>query len=312
MNFHQRLASINPDRGTVLTIGVFDGVHQGHCHLLQRLVQLAGSTYLPTVLTFANHPVTVLRPGTQVGFITPQDERVRLLKRQGVELVICLDFTQELSQVSASDFTDTLVKSLGMEGLVIGPDSALGRDRQGDVSFLRQKGSELGFWVDVVDPLIVDGDPVQSRRIRAGLSRGDVSACARLLGRKFSLQGQVVRGDQRGKELGFPTANLEVAPQMVLPGDGIYATWAVIDGVRHPSATSIGVRPTFQPSERIVEVYVIDFNADLYGKNVSVEFVSKLRDQEAFTSVEALIDQIDRDVANSREVLARDKGEAVA
>ena len=312
MNFHQRLATVAPDRETVLTIGVFDGVHQGHCHLLRRLVELAGSNYLPTVLTFVNHPITVLRPETEVRYITPPDERVRLLKEQGIELVVCLDFSRELSQVSAGDFTSMLVEMIRMKGLVVGPDSALGRDRQGDINFLRRRGSELGFWVEVVEPLMMDGDQVKSRRIRAGLQVGDVSACARLLGRKFSLDGIVVIGDQRGKTLGFPTANLELAPRMALPGDGIYATWTIIDGVRHPSATSIGVRPTFNLSERLVEVYVLDFDADLYGKRLNVEFVHKLRDQETFPSVEELIDQIDRDVADSRKVLDQDTAAGIA
>jgi riboflavin kinase/FMN adenylyltransferase len=312
MNFRQVLASVAPDRETVLTVGVFDGVHQGHCYLIRSLIQQAGSTYVSTVLTFANHPITVLRPGSHVGYITSPEDKLRLLKEQGVELAVCLDFTQELSQVSAHEFTTTLVESLHMKGLVVGPDFALGHDRQGDLNFLRQMGSEMGFWVETVDTLMMDGGLVKSRRIRAGLEQGNVAACARLLGRNFSLRGLVVKGDRRGQELGFPTANLEVAPQMALPGDGIYATWAIIDGVRHPSATSIGVRPTFALTKRLVEVYVIDFNADLYDRQMSIEFVRKLRDQEAFSSVEALVDQIGLDVANSREALAQDEGADVA
>jgi riboflavin kinase/FMN adenylyltransferase len=287
-------------------------VHQGHCHLLRRLVELAGSDYLPTVLTFVNHPITVLRPETQVRYITSHEDRVRLLKDQGIELVVCLDFTRELSQVSAADFTSALVEKLRMKGLVVGPDSALGRDRQGDIDYLRRRGTELGFWVEVVDPLMMDGDQVKSRRIRAGLEVGDVSGCARLLGRKFSLEGIVVKGDQRGKSLGFPTANLELAPRMALPGDGIYATWTIIEGVRHPSATSIGVRPTFNLSQRLVEVYVMDFDADLYGKRLNVEFVRKLRDQETFPSVEELVVQIDQDVADSRAALDQDRAANIA
>ena len=307
MNFHQQLASIAPDKETVLTVGVFDGVHQGHRHLLRRLVECAGSDYLPTVLTFTNHPITVLRPGVEVAYITSPGERVRLLKEQGIELVVPLDFTPELSRVSAGDFTATLVKTLRMKGLVAGPDSTLGRDREGDIDFLKQKGSELGFWVEVVDPLIIDGGMVKSRRIRSGLEEGDVATCARLLGRKYSLEGLVVKGDQRGAELGFPTANLEIDPRMALPGDGVYATWATIGGLRRPSATSIGIRPHFGLSERIVEVYVMDFNADLYGQRLNVEFVHKLRDQQSFSSVEELIGQIDQDVASARTALDQDR-----
>ena len=236
---------------------------------------------------------------------------MRLLREQGIELVVSLDFDHSLSQVSAEEFTNVLVESLRMKGLVIGPDSAVGRDRQGDVDFLRQKGHELGFWVETIDPWTVDGGAVKSRRIRTTLEEGDVTSCARLLGRKFSLGGEVVVGDKRGKALGFPTANLDVPAEMVVPGDGIYATWAIIDGQRYPSATSIGVRPTFKLTERLVEVYVIDMEADLYGKRVDVEFVSKLRDQEAFSGVEELVQQIGEDVANTRLELARDRNREV-
>ncbi|MCH7606138.1 MAG: hypothetical protein IH962_03185, partial [Chloroflexi bacterium] len=216
------------------------------------------------------------------------------------------------SQVSAGDFAAMLVDLLRMKGLVVGPDFALGKDRQGDVNFLREKGAELGFWVEAVEPLEMTGEMIKSRRIRASLESGDVSACAQMLGRKFSLQGVVVEGDHRGKELGFPTANLDVSSRMVLPGDGIYATWATTDGVRRPSATSIGVRPTFEPSERLVEVYVMDFNENLYGKTMTVEFVSKTRGQEAFPSIEALVDQIGQDVADCRVALAEDARAGVA
>ena len=195
-----------------------------------------------------------------------------------------------------------------MKGLLMGPDSAVGHNRQGDINFLRQLGPQLGFWVEEVQPFVLDGSPVQSRRIREEIGWGDVSAGTRLLGRNFSLTGKVVLGDRRGTDLGFPTANLEIASEVIIPGDGIYATWAIIDGVRHPSATSIGVRPTFGSGERLVEAYVMDFDADLYGKHMSVEFVRKLRDQENFSTVEALVEQIKRDVVDCRLALAAGGG----
>ena len=304
MSLRQRLASFAPDKETVLTIGVFDGVHLGHQHLLQQLTELARPDYLPAVFTFTNHPITVLRPGTQVRYITTPEQRTRLLKARGIELVVGLEFTLEDSRVTARDFAALLVETLGMKGLLMGPDSAVGHNRQGDINFLRQLSPDLGFWVEEVQPLVLDGSPVQSRRIREAIVLGDVAACTRLLGRNFSLTGKVVLGDRRGRDLGFPTANLEIAPEVIIPGDGIYATWAIIDGVRHPSATSIGVRPTFGPGERLVEAYVMDFDADLYGKQLCIEFVGKLRDQENFSNVEALVDQINRDVADCRLALA--------
>lgn len=312
MNLRQLLGSLAPDRDTVLTLGVFDGVHMGHRHLLRRLVQLSGPSLLPTVLTFSNHPATVLRPGTQVAYLTTLDQKVQLLRDQGVELVITLDFTPELAMMGARDFVATLVDSLRMRGLVLGPDTALGRNREGDYEFLRRQGEDLGFWMEPVEPFLAEGVPVKSRRIRDDIVRGDVETGAALLNRKYSVGGQVVVGDRRGNQLGFPTANLNIDDRLMLPGDGIYATWAVIDGVRYPSATSIGVRPTFGLAERLVEVYVIDFDQDLYGQWVSVEFVVKLRDQENFSSVEELVRQIEEDVTASRLALARDRGTHVA
>ena len=308
MSLRQRLVSFTPDKATVLTIGVFDGVHLGHQHLLQQLTRLAQPDYLPAVITFTNHPITVLRPGTQVRYITTPEQRTRLLKAQGIQLVVGLEFKLEDSRVSARDFAALLVETLGMKGLLMGPGSAVGHNRQGDINFLRQLSPQLGFWVEEVQPLVLDGSPVQSRRIREAIGWGDVAAGTRLLGRNFSLTGKVVLGDRRGTDLGFPTANLEIAPEAIIPGDGIYATWAIIDGVQHPSATSIGVRPTFGAGDRLVETYLMDFDADLYGKQMCVEFVRKLRDQENFSSVEALVNQISRDVADCRLALAAGGG----
>ncbi len=308
MNFRQLLAPMVPGGDTVVTVGVFDGVHLGHRHLLGRLIELASPSLIPAVLTFNNHPITVLRPGTQVGCLTSSGQKTRLIRNLGIDLVVGLDFTWELSQVSAQEFAAALCDCLSMKGLVLGPDTALGRNRQGDPAFLRQLGEQLGFWVESSEALALDGATVRSRQIRADLSRGDVDAAARMLGRNFSLDGEVVVGDRRGRTLGFPTANVKVDSRMMLPGDGIYATWTVIDGERYPSATSIGVRPTFGLTERLVEAHVMDFNADIYGRQLSVEFVAKVRDQETFASVEELIEQIRQDVADSRSVLSRQTG----
>jgi riboflavin kinase/FMN adenylyltransferase len=198
-----------------------------------------------------------------------------------------------------------LSDSLKMKGLVLGPDSALGKDRQGDLAFMQKQGEELGFWASSVEPLEIDGQPVKSRRIRDAVANGNLAVCPELLGRNHLLSGVVVVGDQRGRTLGFPTANLDVDPQLLLPGDGIYATWAIIDGERHQAATSIGIRPTFDLTQRLVEVFVMDFSGDLYGKTVGVEFITKVRDQEKFDGLDALIKQINQDVDDCRQVLDR-------
>jgi riboflavin kinase/FMN adenylyltransferase len=312
MSFSQRLAGLAPQRDTVLTIGVFDGVHQGHRHLLNQLIALAAPDYAPAVITFSNRPVTVFHPGTVPSYLTTPEQKVELLKALGIELVASLEFTTELAQVTAQEFAEVLCDTMRMRGLLLGPDSALGKDRQGDLAYMRAQGERLGFWVETVQPLEIDNRPVKSRLIRETLVEGDVASGARLLGRKHGLTGVVVLGDQRGRTLGFPTANLDVYPGLLWPADGIYATWAVIDGVRYPSATSIGVRPTFGLSQRLVEVYVMDFSRDLYGSAMRVEFVGKIRDQETFSDVESLIKQIDQDVADSRAALARDEEPQVA
>lgn len=305
MNFSQRLASISPGRDTVLTVGVFDGVHLGHRHLLDYLKDWASPACIPGVITFSNRPVTVFRPGTFPSYLTTPEHKVALLREAGIELVVSLEFTEELSQVTARQFAELLHGSLNMKGLVLGPDSAIGKGREGDLEYMRAEGERLGFWVDSIPPLELNGQPIKSRVIREALVAGNIDGGARLLGRNHCLSGTVVVGDQRGRTLGFPTANIDVYPGLLWPGDGIYAAWAHFGGERHLSATSIGVRPTFGLTQRLVEVYVMDFSGDLYGQHMTVEFVEKVRNQETFADIDALIAQIGQDVENSRGVLAR-------
>jgi riboflavin kinase/FMN adenylyltransferase len=305
MTFRETLASVSPSKETVVTIGVFDGVHQGHRHLLRQVVEAAGDQYLPTVVTFSNRPITVLRPGTEPSYLTTLDQRVELIKQQGIELVVCLEFNLEMAEVTAADFAKLLSESLNMKGLILGPDSALGKGRQGDLAFMKEQGEQLGFWAKTVETLEIEGQPVKSRRIREAVASGNITICPELLGRNHDLSGVVVVGDQRGRTLGFPTANIEVDSQLLLPGDGIYATWAIIDGKRHQSATSIGIRPTFGLTQRLVEVFIMDFSEDIYGKTVGVEFIKKVRDQEKFDGLDELIKQINQDVDDCRQVLDR-------
>ena len=305
MSFSQRLAGYAPDRDTVLTVGVFDGVHLGHRHLLDHLIDWAAPGCASAVITFSNRPVTVFRPGTFPSYLTTPEHKVDLLREAGIELVVPLEFTEELSQVSARRFAELLSRTMKMKGLVLGPDSALGRGREGDLDYMQAEGERLGFWVRTVPPLELNGQPVKSRVVREALVAGDVAGGARLLGRNHTLSGKVVVGDQRGRTLGFPTANIDVYPGLLWPGDGIYATWAHFGGKRHLSATSIGVRPTFGLTQRLVEVYVMDFSGDLYGQQMTVEFVEKVRNQETFADIDTLIARIGQDVDDSRDVLVR-------
>ena len=305
MSFSQHLAGFAPDRDTVLTVGVFDGVHLGHKHLLEQLIDWSSPSCISSVITFSNRPITVFRPGTFPSYLTTPEHKVTLLQEAGIELVVPLEFTEELSQVTARQFAELLSGTMRMKGLVLGPDSALGRGREGDLAFMQAEGERLGFWVRSVEPLEFNGQAVKSRVVRETLVAGDVSRGAGLLGRNHTLSGTVVVGDQRGRTLGFPTANIDVYPGLLWPGDGIYATWAHFGGKRHLSATSIGVRPTFGLTQRLVEVYVMDFSGDLYGQHMTVEFVQKVRNQETFPEIDALIARIEQDVSDSREVLAQ-------
>ena len=246
-----------------------------------------------------------MNPGVNLRYITTLDERVSLLKGQGIDLVIAIDFTVELSLLNASEFAHLLSERLKVKGLIVGPDFALGHNREGDIPALKQLGTELGFWVKPVEPVLMDRIVIRSSVIRSLMAQGDVENASRMLGRWYSLTGLVVEGDRRGRQLGFPTANLSVEPDLVIPSDGIYATWAVVEGRRYEAATSIGVRPTFGANDRTVEAFLLDYEGDLYGKTVTLEFASLLREEQAFTTVEALIEQMKVDVERTRAVLSK-------
>ena len=286
------LAKFNPDRGTLLTIGVFDGVHLGHRQLIDRVTRDAAARHLISgVVTFTHHPKAVLSPKAKLARLTTLQERSDLLRRLGVELVV-------------RDFIVLLQQHLRMQGLVIGPDFALGRGRQGDENALRALGEELGFTVEVVSPLVLEGTPVSSTAIRGALAGGDMETASKLLGRHFRLSGPVVGGTERGHTIGFPTANLGIEADQALPSDGVYATLAHADEKVYPSVTNIGVRPTFDGGERTVEVFLMDFDQDIYGHEMSIDLVARLRGEAKFESVEDLSRQIAADVREARELLA--------
>jgi riboflavin kinase/FMN adenylyltransferase len=305
MTVHQELAKISPPRDTVLTIGTFDGVHLGHQQLLQRLKALADSSgLLAAVLTFRNHPRLVLNSELELSYITTLEDRLDLLRGQGIDLVISVDFTRDLSLLGAREFVGLLCGHLKMKSLVVGPDFALGHGREGDISTLTHLGEEMGFRVQAIEPTMMMGDVIKSSKTRGLIAQGDVETASRMLGRWYALTGLVVEGDRRGRLLGFPTANLSLDPSIVIPADGIYATWAVVDGRRYQGATCIGLRPTFGVNGRTVETFILDFQGDIYGKPITLEFAGRLRDEQAFPNVEALVEQMKIDVAQTRAVLS--------
>ncbi len=299
----RELSRIAPGRPCGVTIGVFDSVHRGHQHLISLLMERARHDGLATVaLTFNPHPRTVLRPGTAVTYLTSLEERVELLQGQGLDSVGVLAFTSELAQLSAEDFLSLLVQELEMRLLVVGPDFALGRNRAGTISVMREIGERLGFRVEVA-PLLAEADEkVGSSAIRQALAAGDVERVGRLLGRPFSLRGPIVAGDRRGRSLGFPTANIALGLDRALPAYGIYVTRAYVRESAHESCTSIGIRPTFNVEPRpVVETFLLDFDEGVYGREMQIDLLHRLRGEERFASAEELIAQMHKDIENTRE-----------
>lgn len=304
MSVEAELAKVSPDKDMLLTIGVFDGVHLGHKYLLSRLTEQAKQqNLLSGVVTFRQHPQEVLAPRTKLPFLTDLNERSNLLKKEGVAAIIPLSFTIELARLNPRQFISLLKKYLRMRGLVIGPDFALGQSREGNPDTLRVMGQEMGFSVTVVPPVMKNGEVVSSTAIRKALADGDVKKAQNLAGRPFSLHGQVVTGTGRGVELGFPTANLDINPEQAIPADGVYATWAYINGKAYLSMTNIGKCPTFSGKERLVEVHVLDYHGDLYGRDLRIDIMERVRGEKCFSSAGALKKQIAKDVAQGRAIL---------
>ena len=312
MEIEQELASVTPQGETLLTIGVFDGVHAGHRYLLKKLQQRAAERKLLSgVITFNPHPQSVLHPHNQPPWLSNLEDRVRTLEELGINIVAVLTFTPKVAQLSAREFMSLLKKHLKMQGIMVGSDFALGRGGEGNIDLLRALGHEMKFSVEAIRPYTINGEVVSSTLIRQALAQGDMRRVQTLMGRYFYLRGKVITSDKRGRVLGFPTANLEIKPQQALPGNGVYATITQatitqVDGKRFPSATNIGTRPTFGEGEKTVETHLLQYRGDLYGKEIRVEFVEKLRDEQRFASSEELKIQIEKDVRKVEALLAKD------
>jgi riboflavin kinase/FMN adenylyltransferase len=305
MEIEQELANITPKGETLLTLGMFDGVHAGHRYLLKKLQQRATEkNLLSGVVTFNPHPQSVLHPHDQLPWLSDVEDRIKTLKELGINIVAVLTFTPKVAQLSAREFMSLLKKYLKMRGIVVGPDFALGRGAEGNISLLRTLGQEMNFGVEVIQPYMINGELVSSTLIRQALAQGDMRGVQRLMGRPFYLRGEVITSDKRGRVLGFPTANLNIKPQQALPGNGLYATITLIDGKQFSSATNIGTRPTFWEGGKTVETHLLNYKGNLYGKEIVVEFVKKLRDEQRFPSSEALRIQIEKDLREVEALLA--------
>jgi riboflavin kinase/FMN adenylyltransferase len=289
------------ERPTVLTIGAFDGVHRGHQHLIGSAVRRAQTLgYQSAVLTFDPHPDLVIHPERDRHYLTSVDERAQLIAQLGVDLLIILPFTREVMAQTAQEFMSRICQALALRELWVGQDFALGRGREGDLPRLRTIGQSLGYRVHPVEPLLLDDTAVSSSRIRVALRAGDVDTSTTLLGRPFSLHGTVVEGDRRGRTIGFPTANVAVDSQHALPADGVYICHAWLGDQRFGAVTNVGVRPTFDGTRRAVEAYLLDFVDEIYGETLRLDFLHRLRGEQKFDGIAALIAQITSDVATSR------------
>lgn len=293
--------------GTAVTVGSFDGVHVGHQRLLREAVQRARAAgLLSLAVTFDPHPAAVLSGLSSVACLTTTDEKAGLIDECGVEVLAILAFTRELASLTAAQFVErVLVGCLGLRCLVHGPTHRFGRDGAGTPEATRRIATGLGFEAVCVEPVEVDGEPVSSTRVRQAVSEGRVEAAARMLGRPYAVTGTVVRGFARGRSLGFATANVSPPPGKLVPAVGIYACRAQVQGgATHPGVVYVGQAPTFQGVEAPrVECHLLDFDRDLYGQVLRVEFVQYLRSDRTFGGPSELIEQIGRDVARAREVL---------
>ncbi|WUI04426.1 bifunctional riboflavin kinase/FAD synthetase [Spirillospora sp. NBC_00431] len=295
---------------SVVTIGVFDGVHRGHQRIVGTAAEQARQRGLRSVvITFDPHPDEVVRPGTHPPLLATTGRRVELLEGLGTDAVVVVPFTLELSKMPPDEFVhQVLVDRLHAAHVIVGEDFRFGHRAKGNVALLRELGEKYDFTTEGL-PLVANGDTISSTYIRQRLDAGDVEAAARALGRPHRVEGVVVRGHQRGRALGFPTANLETLPHTAIPADGVYAGWLVCDserypGFRWPAAISIGTNPTFEGAgERTVEAYALDRDdLDLYGEHMAVDFTARIRDTLKFDSVEALVEEMHRDVARAREI----------
>ncbi len=295
--------------GAWLTIGLFDGVHKGHQAVIRKLTAGAHSVGAPAVvLTFHPHPAAVLRGRSGQIYLTSPDERADLLGKLGVDVVVTQAFTRSLANQTAREYVERLTQALGLRHLLIGHDFALGRNREGDLPALQRLGKEYGFTVNVVRPALIGEQIVSSSRIRAALiEEGDVRAARHLLGRPYGVLGAVVSGDGRGRTIGIPTANLDIPLDRILPRVGVYACQVCLDGDQRPAVANIGLRPTFTGGEAVprLEVHLLDYAGDLYGRTVQVDFVARLRDEQRFATIEMLVAQIQADIAQARRILKR-------
>ena len=287
-----------------VTIGSYDGLHLGHQEIIKRVIERArGERGEAVVLTFEPHPVKFLNPQGHFPLITSHRKKMMLLERFGVDCTINLPFTKALAHMSGEEFIKEVVQGrIGPHWVVVGFNFTFGKHRTGTPDELKKIGTHLGFAVEIVPPYTVNGDVVSSTRIRELIMRGNIQEANRMLGRDFIIMGRVIHGHARGKQLGFPTANLEITSDLY-PKKGVYAATVIQEGKTYHGVVNIGTNPTFEDKEFAVEVFLFNYEGDLYGKELWVALVDRVRDEETFPSPDALVHQIEKDVNRAKEIL---------
>ncbi len=294
---------------TVLTIGSYDGIHRGHKRIITQLKQAAAEQHVSTALvTFYPRPKVVLGVSkSKTDYLTTLEEKLWLLESLGLDIVAVLPFSREFAQTPARDFVKQLVDVFHPIELWVGPNFKLGREREGNISFLRALGNELEYKVKVVDEQKAGDQIISSTRIRAAMTRGDIRSVTRLLGDYPFLMGRVMHGTRRGRTIGFPTANIVISEEKLLPVNGVYAVWIHIGNDVYPAVANIGVRPTFEEATKTVEVHIFNFKKDIYNKMVRVQWVEFLRPEHKFANVNALVAQIKKDAQQAQKILSTEK-----
>jgi len=291
----------------VITIGNFDGVHLGHQKIFQDLKNEAKKIHgTDIIITFFPHPLKVLFPDKAPHLITTLDERLRLIRACGNEVIVCIPFTRAFSNLSAERFVqEILVEKFGVQEVLVGQDARFGKDREGDIDFLRKSAKRFHFSVREIEPVQVRGMETSSTKIRRCVEKGELRQSAAMLGRLYGITGTVCEGDKRGKSLGFPTANLSTDAEL-LPPNGVYAVWSTVGDTVMPGVANLGVKPTFSGKQFSIEVHLFDFDENIYGESIRMDFVERIREERTFPNAQALIDEMNKDSQKAKEILQED------
>ena len=303
MKVFRSLDEIKDIKETVVAVGNFDGIHVGHQELIRRTVKSAKISGIKSaVFTFNNHPKNVLAGKRVIKNIMYPEEKITMLKKMGIDYVFSIDFDYQISHTPAEQFiTDILIDKFKMKEMYCGFNYNFGYKAEGDTDLLVKMGQKHGFGIHVMDPVRVDGQVVSSSLIRSLINEGNVDEARIMLGRNYAIGGEVVRGNMIGRTIGFPTSNILIDETMVTPSNGVYITKCNYNMVQYPGITNVGIKPTIGDNKRVIETHIFDFNKDIYGRMIKVEFVKKIRDEMKFPSVDALAEQIQNDCQTARD-----------